>query len=120
MKKSRLMILAAFVVMALTLVGCASSISGEPMKAQDTYEIVGYSYVFTLDGNKVEVNYVDWYGDEEIKGMEEAFMSMVPKARSAENPVSGTIVVMSKRNLTLDEFASFVEGAKELVYNQIF
>lgn len=107
-------------IVAAVLLAFAAAFIGEPQQAQETYEIVGYNYVFTLDGDEVQINYVDWYGDDEVRDMEASFMSMLPGAKGVENPVPGTIVVTTKRCLSLDEFNAFVDGAKDLIYDQIF
>ncbi len=120
MKKTRIALLALFAAVVLVITGCASTEAVEAEKTEASYDIVGYRYVFTLDGNTVEVNYVDWYGDDEIKAMEDAFMAMLPKAVSASNPAPGRIVITSAKNIPAKDFAAFVEQAKELVYNQIY
>lgn len=120
MKKTRIALLALFAAIVLVVTGCASTETVEAVKTEASYEIVGYRYVFAVDGNTVEVDYVDWYGDEEIKAMEDAFMAMIPNAVSASNPAPGRIVITSKNNISAKSFDAFVEQAKELVYNQIY
>ena len=120
MKKTKMALLALFAAIVLVVTGCASTSAVEAAQTEASYEIVGYRYVFTLQGNTVEVCYVDWYGDNEIQAMEDAFKAMIPNAVSAENPAPGRIVITSSKNISAKNFDAFVEQAKELVYNQIY
>lgn len=131
MKKNKLFSVLLVLIVSLCFIGCASTnvesavgvesvADGAAIKAESNYELVGYSYKFTLDGNKIEYNFIDWYSDAEISEMAETLKSLIPDAVSAENTTYGEIVITYSRNLTQAEFDSFVESVKGILYNQFF
>ncbi|MDD4012072.1 MAG: hypothetical protein PHI83_07990 [Sphaerochaetaceae bacterium] len=84
------------------------------------YHIVGYDYIFALDGNEVTFKFVDAVGKDEIPVIAKALMAVLPKAVSFENPTFGCIKIKCETNLTKDQFDLFVEDAKKLIYDTIF
>ena len=113
-------VLAALLIV-LCLVGCASTkAKGEAYSAEETYSLVGYDYRFILDGNSVTFKYVDAVGDEEVKVIASTLMEILPGAKSYSNPMAGEIVILTKNNLTPEEFGLFVEEAELLIYDTIY
>ena len=62
--KRKTMISAIIVALALCLVGCASLGNSEPVKAEANYSLVGYDYVFQLDGDTVQFECLDIFSKE--------------------------------------------------------
>ena len=87
---------------------------------EEDYEIVGYKFIFRLDGDIVTFKFVDAVGDSEIPIIAKALMDILPSAESFENPLPGNITIKLVSNMTAADFNKFIEHAKVLIYNTIY
>lgn len=121
------------VLFASFLIGCATvaqePVTIAPAKAVESvaaitskaeYELVGYKYIFELDGNIVTFLFIDAVGDSEIPSIAKALMDILPGAESFQNPNPGEITIKLASNLTAADFNKFVEKAKLLIYDTIY
>ena len=127
-------VLVMVVLFAFSLVGCASVsedpvINEAPAKSAEPgpsinreagYELVGYTYVFSLDGDIVTFKFIDAVGDAEIPVIAKALMEILPGAQFFENPFPGQIKIKLASNLSAADFDTFVEKAKALIYDTIY
>ncbi len=120
MKKT---ILTMLVVLALLLsfTGCTSTWQKvDGVKAVREYKLVGYDFLFTLDGNSVTYEYVDAVGDSRIPLIAETLGAVLPGYVGYEYPAGGMIILQSKCKLTEAQFDEFVTSAEALIYNTIY
>ena len=87
--------------------------------AQVAFNIVGYDFAITLDGDKVSFGFVDVYAKSQIPQIAKALMQVIPGAVGYEYPTFGKIVI-DTNGLSEFMFHSFVGAAKGLVYNTLF
>lgn len=127
-------VLVMVVLFAFSLVGCASVVNepvindapaktaepGPAISREATYELVGYTYIFSLDGDVVTFKFIDAVGDSEIPVVAKALMDILPGAQSFENPLPGQINIRLSSNLSAVDFDTFVEKAKALIYDTIY
>ena len=127
-------VLVMVVLFAFSLVGCASVVeepvindvpaksaeSGPAISREAAYELVGYKYIFSLDGDVVTFKFIDAVGDSEIPVVAKALMDILPGALSFENPLPGQINIKLSSNLSAVDFDTFVEKAKVLIYDTIY
>ena len=117
MRKTKIIALLIATLMIVSLLGCSTVKNmGESFQSERDYSLVGYDYRFILDGNTVTFKYIDVVSDSEI----ELLVSLNSQFKSFDNPKAGTITLCAKRNLTLDEFNSFVDQAEALIYDTIY
>ena len=114
------MISVLIVALTLCLVGCASLGSGEPVKAEANYSLVGYDYVFQLDGDTVQFKFMDIFSTEEIEAMAAELMTAVPNAVEYSYPQPGNITIKAAKNISEADFAAFVEKAEAMIYSMIY
>lgn len=122
------------VLFALSLLGCATAAVEQPIKpapvmaavatpaitSEAVYELVGYKYIFGLDGDIVTFKFIDAVGDSEIPVIAKALMDILPGAESFKNPSPGKITIKLASNLAASDFNIFVEKAKLLIYDTIY
>ncbi len=120
MKKSVLLILAAL-MLALALTGCSTTWKkAEGVKAVSEYKLVGYTYLFTLDGNAVTFEYMDAVGDDAIPQIADTLGSVLPHYVGYDYREGGRIILHSSSKLTEAQFNAFVKSAEALIYNTIY
>lgn len=126
------------VLLIVCLASCATAKQDQAMEAQEQvvaetpapsvpaisskaeYELVGYKFVFVLDGNVVAFKYLDAVGDDEIPLIARTLMDILPGAVEFSNPKPGEIQIKLSDNLTEAGFNTFVENAKALIYDTIY
>ena len=106
--------------LALCLVGCASLGTSEPVKAEANYSLVGYDYVFQLDGDTVQFKFLDIFSTEEIDEIATELMAAVPNAVEYSYPQPGNITIKAAKNVSEADFAAFVEKAEAMIYSMIY
>lgn len=92
----------------------------KPIQKTATYDLVGYRYVFELDGDTIAFKYVDAVGSDEIPVIAQALMAIIPGAVSYTNPAAGNITIKSKYILPEANFDKFVVAAEALIYDTIY
>ncbi len=121
MRKTKIIALLIATLMIVSLLGCSTVKNmGESFQSERDYSLVGYDYRFILDGNTVTFKYIDVVSDSEIELIGTTLVSLNSQFKSFDNPKAGTITLCAKRNLTLDEFNSFVDQAEALIYDTIY
>lgn len=121
MKKTTIISLLLVLLLTLTFVSCSSTVTKvEGEKSMESYSLVGYDYLFLLDGNEVTFKYVDAVSADEVNLIASTLMAQLPNAKTFSNPKSGEIVILTKNALSLSEFDAFVENAKALIYDTIY
>ena len=111
----------AILLLAICLIGCTTAWKKtEGVKAYAEYNLVGYKFGFTLDGNTVTFDYVDAAGDDTIPLIASTLGSVLPGYCEYEYPEGGVIVLKTKASLTEAQFNAFVEAAEALIYDTIY
>ena len=126
------------VLLIVCLASCATVKQGQAMEASEQvvaetsapsvpaisseaeYELVGYKFVFAVDGNVVAFRYLDAVGDNEIPVIAKTLMDILPGAVEFSNPRPGEILIKLSDNLTADGFNTFVAKSKALIYDTIY
>lgn len=120
MKKSVLLLL-AILMLSLVLIGCSTTWKkSEGIKAVSKYKLVGYTYLFTLDGNSVLFEYVDEVGDDTVPQIANTLGSVLPHYVGYDYLEGGKILLECNKNLSEAEFNEFVKSAELLIYNTIY
>ncbi len=111
----------AVMLLSLCLIGCSTTWQKtEGAQAVAEYNLVGYKFGFTLDGNTVTFDYVDAVGDSTIPLIASTLGSVLPGYCDYDYPEGGVIVLKAKANLTEAQFNEFVEAAEALIYDTIY
>lgn len=119
MKKS---ILAVMVVLVILLVGCSTvkTPQREAIKLEAEYSLVGYNFVYVLDGNMLQFKFIDIVGVDEIPLIATTLMNIMPGAVSYEMAGPGKMLFILDGNMSEEQFNTFVETANGLIYKTFF
>ena len=121
MTRAKTITILAILLVVLCLTSCSTTWKKtQGLNAEVAYRLVGYDYIFSLDGNEVTFKYVDAVGDDEVPVIAAALMGVLPGAVGYEAPIGGTIVLKAKANLTAVQFNEFVAAAQALIYDTIY
>ena len=88
--------------------------------AEARYELVGYDFIFRLEGNKFIFKFLDVVSDAELAQIGARIGMVVPGTQTWENTKPGEIVINLASGLTQTEFDSAVRLAESQIHSTIY